>query len=46
MGKKMLQYIYISELPEPICLQMGKGEKEVVITIYEDGIYYVKTTFS
>ena len=31
-------YIYISELPAVICLQMGKGEKEVVITIDEDGI--------
>ena len=25
--------IYISELSEPVCLQMGKGENEVVIAI-------------
>lgn len=37
-------YIYVSdELPEPICLQTGKGENELVFDIDEDGIDYTWT---
>lgn len=35
--------IYISELPNPICLQMGLGKNEIVITIENNGISYEKT---
>ena len=37
-------YIYISdELDEPICLQMGNGENELVIDIEEDAIDFIWT---
>ena len=40
----MLKSSYISQsFPEPVCLQMGKGEKEVIITIGKDGIHCPKT---
>ena len=43
--------LYISELPEAICLQMGEGKQELPIVIDEDGIqhrgtvHHGKTTF-
>jgi hypothetical protein len=32
-------FLYISELPEAICLKMGEGKKELPIGLDEDGIY-------
>ena len=40
----MLKSSYISQsFTEPVCLQMDKGEKEVIITIGKDGIHCPKT---
>lgn len=36
-------FIYISKITGYVCLQMGKGEKVVIININKDGINYTKT---
>jgi hypothetical protein len=44
-------FLYTSELPEAICLQMGEGKQELPILLDEDGIqhrgtvHHGKTTF-
>ena len=41
--KNVKVFIYISKITGYVCLQMGTGEKEVIINIDKDGINYTKT---
>ena len=36
-------FLYISELPEAICLKMGEGKQELPILLDEDGIHHCGT---